>query len=217
MNATELRQDLDTILESGIAVDPLDHSKQIAVVAAILHRAFANSGLVSTLIGGSAIEVYAPGIFASGDIDLIVEPVRSAGDATVRDRTGAVLTELGFQELGRHWTKRDLFVEVPSHRLDDPAETMHAGPFVFRVIAKEALLAYRLVGFKHWRHTGYGQQAIDMIAAFGDELNLGWLNERLKQEDVSDAFEAMRRLAFSGNPVTEEVLQGLLLELWAGG
>lgn len=213
MSANELRQDLETILEPGIAVDPLDHSKQIAVVAAILHCAFDNAGLISTLIGGSAIEVYAPGIFASGDIDLIVEARSSAGSASVRERTGAVLAELGFKQTSRHWTKGDLFVEVPSHSLDDPAETMHAGPFVFRVIAKEALLVDRLAGFKHWQHTSYGQQAIDMIAAFGDDLEVELLNERLEREDVADAFEALRKLAHSETSVTEEVLQHLLTEL----
>ncbi|MEO7648004.1 MAG: hypothetical protein ABIV11_07185 [Gemmatimonadaceae bacterium] len=106
-------------------------------------------------------EIYAPGIFASGDIDLIVEARSSAGSAGVRERTGAVLAELGFEQTDRHWTKGDLFVEVPGHFLDDPAETMHAGPFVFRVVAKEALLVDRLAGFKHWQHTSYGQQAID--------------------------------------------------------
>lgn len=207
---TELRLDLETILEPGIASDPLDHSRQVAAIAAILHCAFANASMVSTLIGGSAIEVYAPGIFASGDVDLIVEDNRGPG---IRERIAAVFDTLGFTPKGRHWTKGDLFVEVPAHSLDDPAETVHVGPFVFRVIAKESLLADRVVGFKHWRHTSYGQQAIDMIAAFGDEVDTERLMNHLRREGAVDAFEALRELALSDAPVNEKTLQAILARL----
>lgn len=209
----ELRLDLETILKPGIATDALDHSKQIAAIAAILHCSFENAGLESTLIGGAAIEVHAPGIFTSGDIDLIIESRISAGTTGIRERAATVFADLGFGRKGRHWTKGDLFVEVPSHSLDDPAETIHVGPFVFRIIAKEALLVDRLVGFKHWRHTAYGQQAIDMIAAFSNELDSGLLEVGLRRETVVDAFDALRKLAASNAPVTEGSLQQLLTDL----
>ena len=211
--ASELRTDLETILEPGIASDPLDHSRQIAAIAAILHCAFQNAGLVSTLIGGSAIEVHAPGIFASGDMDLIIEASSRQDTRPIRERASDVFADLGFQKAGRHWTKGDLFVEVPATSLDDPAETIHVGPFVFRVIAKEALLVDRLTGFKHWRHTSYGQQAIDMIAAFGDSLDEERFAEGLRREDVGDAYEALRRVAISETPVTEDSLQQILSQL----
>lgn len=211
--ANELRADLETILEPGIATDPLDHSRQIAAIAAILHCAFQNAGLVSTLIGGSAIEIHAPGIFASGDIDLIIEATGSQGTRSIRERAAAVFAELGFEKSGRHWTKGDLFVEVPATYLDDPAETIHVGPFIFRVIAKEALLVDRLAGFKHWQHTSYGQQAIDMIAAFGDALDERRFAEGLRREDVGDAYEALRKVAVSQAPVTEDSLQQVLSQL----
>lgn len=205
-----LQNDLAVILESGMASDPVDHARQIAAIAAILHCAFAEEGMTSTLIGGSAIEVYAPGIFASGDIDLIVEDSKGAG---IRDRVDRVLVGLGFEQAGRHWKKGPLFVEVPSHSLDDPAQTVHVGPFVFRVIAKESLLADRVVGFKHWRHTSYGQQAIDMIAAFGDDLDHERLRAHLQREGSEDAYQALQEIAASQVPVTEESLQSLLERL----
>jgi hypothetical protein len=209
----ELRADLEIILEPGIASDPLDHAKQIAAIAAILHCAFQNAGLTPTLVGGSAIEIHAPGIFASGDIDLVVEAASAGGSGSIRERAAAVFADLGFKKEGRHWTKGDLFVEVPGHSLEDPAELIHVGPFVFRVIAKEALLVDRLSGFKHWRYTGHGQQAVDMIAAFGDDLNTERLDEALKREDVRDAYEVLRKVAASREPVTEQSLRQLLSEL----
>lgn len=209
----ELRSDLETILEPGIAEDPLDHAKQIAAIAAILHVAFQNAGLTSTLVGGSAIEIHAPGIFASGDIDLIIEGANSVSSTSIRDRAAAVFADLGFARNGRHWTKGDLFVEVPSHSLDDPAEMIHVGPFIFRIIAKESLLVDRLSGFKHWEHTAYGQQAIDMLAAFADDLDVASLEEGLQREDVRDAYLALQKLALSDVAVTEESLRQLIDEL----
>ena len=81
------------------------------------------------------------------------------------------------------------------------------------MIVKEILLADRIIGFKQWRHTSYAQQAIDMIAAFGDDLKLERLLPRLKKEGSIDAFEALRTLAASDEPVTEDVLLSLLERL----
>jgi len=33
------------------------------------------------------------------------------------------------------------------------------------VVKKEVLLRDRVVGFKHWKYTAYGEQAIDMLGA----------------------------------------------------
>jgi hypothetical protein len=207
---SSLKEDLDLILEPGMASDPLDHARQVAAITAILHCAFDAEGMTATLIGGSAIEVYAPGIFASGDIDLIVEDAKGAG---IRDRINSVLVGLGFEKAGRHWKKGPLFVEVPSHSLDDPSQTVHVGPFVFRVIAKESLLADRVVGFRQWGHTSYAQQAIDMIAAFGDELDHERLGAQLRREGSEDAYQELKRISASQDPVTEEGLKALLKRL----
>ncbi len=71
----------------------------------------------------------------------------------------------------------------------------------------------RLVGFKHWKHTAYGEQAIDMIAAFGDDLDTSWLGPELEREDSMDALEALRQLASSQERVTDQVLRDLIDDL----
>ena len=207
---SEFRQALDLLLEAGLAEDAVDHARQIAMVTSIVSQAFEAEGLRCTLVGGSAIEIYAPGIFKSGDIDLVIESLRGV---LTRERLDAAFAELGFEKTGRHWLRGDLFVEVPGQSLEDPAELIRVGHFVLNVIAKEVLLADRIVGFKHWRYTSYGQQAIGMIAAFGDELRMDRLMPRLRQEDSTDAFEALKKLATSGDPVTEDTLQSLLERL----
>src|SRR5258708_37961066 len=153
---SDLRGALDLLLETGMTDDAIDHARQVGMVASIISQAFEAEGLRCTLVGGSAIEIYAPGILKSGDIDLVIEESRGASR---RERLDPVFAALGFEEQGRHWKRRDLFVEVPSQFLEDPAELIRVGHFPINVIVKEVLLADRVIGFKQWRQTRYGQQA----------------------------------------------------------
>lgn len=211
-NNLNARRALDLLLSAGVAEDPIDHARQVAMITSIVAAAFEESGLRVTLVGGSAIEVYAPGIFKSGDIDLVIEAVSGPN---ARSRLDPVFASLGFQREGRHWKRGDLFVEVPSLSLDEPSEAVRVGHFPLRIVTKEVLLADRVVGFRHWGHTAYGEQAIEMMAAFGESLNMDFLVPRLVREGSMDAFEALVSLAESGEPVSEERLQALLEQLRA--
>ena len=206
---SELQASLGRILEAGLEEDPIQHARQVAEIASILHAAFAGSGFVVTLVGGSAIEIHAPGIYRSGDLDVVVERVRQ--DTAHRDH---VFEGLGFIREGRHWRRgQDLFVEVVVGPVSGPTEDVRAGDSSFRVVKKEVVLRDRLVGFKHWKHTAYGQQAIDMLAAFGDELELSWLEGELKREDSLDALHALQLVANSSQPVTEQSLRAVIEQL----
>lgn len=205
-DATEKR--LRSILEPGLSPDPLAHAEQVAAVASILHEAFTNAGLTPTVVGGSAIELHAPGVYVSRDMDMVIE-----GASFSSGRIGTVFEELGFTRRGRHWSMGDLFVEVPSTRLTDPSEVLQVGPWTFRVIAKEVMLADRIVGFRQWGVSAWGQQAIDLLAAFGDDLDEAWLEERLQAEGSLDALVPLRNLAESDEPVDRNVLDSLLARL----
>ncbi|MEP7325597.1 MAG: hypothetical protein ABI836_06590, partial [Gemmatimonadota bacterium] len=97
--------------------------------------------------------------------------------------------------------------------IEDPTEMVRAGKSVFVIVTKEVVLADRVVGFMHWKTTAYGQQAIDMMAAFGDELDMTWLRPKLDKEGSWKAFLDLKEMAANGTPVTEEILQNLLREL----
>jgi hypothetical protein len=207
---SELRELLDLLLQAGMADEAIDHARQVAMVTSIVSQAFEAEGLRCTLVGGSAIEVYAPGIFKSGDIDLVIEELRGTAN---RERLDPVFASLGFEKQGRHWRRGDLFIEVPSQFLEDPAEVIRLGHFPLNIVVKEVLLADRTIGFKYWRQTSYGQQAIDMIAAFGNELTIDRLMPRLIQEQAVDAYEALKALSQSNESVNEDTLQALLERL----
>jgi hypothetical protein len=204
------RQALDLLLSAGIADDPIDHARQIAMITSIISDSFEDAGMRATLVGGSAIEIFAPGIFKTGDIDLVIE-AETGPDR--RERFDPVFAALGFEKSGRHWKRGDLFVEVPSQHLADPSEIVRVGAFVVRVVAKEVLLADRVIGFKYWKYLAYGAQAIEMLSAFGSDLNEPILRRRLDQEGAADAFEELRALASSNDLVTSESLEGLLQQL----
>jgi hypothetical protein len=194
-----------------VSADPLRHAEQVAEVAGILHEAFGADGMRSIVVGGSAIVLHAPGVHVTGDIDLIIE--RGRVDATAIER---VFSSLGFRREGRHWRINNLFVEVPSLSLSDPSERMRVGEWVFEVVTKEVVLADRIVGFRQWGVIAYGQQAIDMIAAFGVTIDEDWLQAKLRGEGSLDALDPLRSLARRDDPVTDELLRALLDHLRSG-
>ncbi|MBI4538150.1 MAG: hypothetical protein HY704_01400 [Gemmatimonadetes bacterium] len=206
--AADLRSRLTQLLAKGLSNDPAEHARQVAKIAGILSEAFGDHGFTVTLVGGSAIEVHAPGIYMSGDIDVVID---RTGTATAdRDQ---VFATLGLERMGRHWRRGDLFIETVPGPVAGPAEEVEVGGAAFRVVRKEVPLRDRVVGFKHWRHTAYGDQAIAMLIAFGDDLDMEWLDPELAREDAQDALEALHKLARSNTPVTHERLLALIDDL----
>lgn len=160
----------------------------------------------ATLVGRGAIEFHASDVYTTSDIDLVVE-------GQSRSDLDGALTELGFSRRGRHWVRGELFVEVPGNAMVDPVDVVAVGSLTLRVVRREVVLADRIIGFKHWRATAYGAQAIAMLALFGPSLDEPLLLERVRAEDAEDALRALRELAEGTGVVTEEQLQVLLRDL----
>lgn len=200
MTIDDLRRALDQVLMGR----ERPHVERLALTAAIVSQALRAEDLEATLVGGAAIEFYDPGAHTTSDIDLVVE--RRGPMADLEASLRKVFRELGFTRKGRHWIRDELFVEIPGTSVSDPTETFALGPYVLRVLRKEIVLGERIVGFKHWRYTGYGAQAIDMIASFGRDLDEGLLRKYVRREGVEDAYEALRALVQSEAPITQEVL-----------
>lgn len=193
----ELRQALDDAWASDRT-----HVERITLVAAVLTTALQEAGMTATLVGGGAVEFYAPNAYTTTDIDLVVE-------GRTRDAIDGVFTTLGMRRQGRHWVRGDLFVEVPGDYLSEPADEFGFGPLTLRVIRKEYVLGDRIVGFRHWKYWGYGQQAIDLITAFGNELDEDVLRGYLRKEGSEDAFDLLRDVAASEGTLTERALDAL--------
>ncbi|MGQ0766987.1 MAG: hypothetical protein ACT4OZ_15160 [Gemmatimonadota bacterium] len=201
MTSPELRDLLDRTLR-GTA----PHVEKMTVAAAVVSELLRQHGMEATLVGGGAIEFYAPGVYSTTDLDFVVE-------GRTRDDIDDVLRAFGFERRGRHWVLDELFVEVPGNWMSDPVEVVKVGPLLLRVVRREIVLADRIIGFKHWRATGYGAQALALLEVLGESIDERLLRERLRAEDAVDAFEALRTLARSQRDVgaieLDTVLQSL--------
>jgi hypothetical protein len=192
----DLRAMLDAVLASES-----NHTMRLAKSAAIISEALRREGLEATVVGGSAIELHAPEAHATTDLDLVVGQRSGVDWKAVQER---VFGGLGFSRKARHWVRDDLYVEIPSRTLSDPVVVMRIQPFPIRVVAKEVVLADRIVGFKYWGVVDYGIQAIAMLDAFASDLDESSLRQLLKREQAEDAYEALLRLNETDDPVNPE-------------
>ncbi|MDQ3696887.1 MAG: hypothetical protein M3373_02525 [Gemmatimonadota bacterium] len=197
--------DLKDLLRSTLAGER-PHVEKLTIAAAIVSEVLRQHGMEATLVGGGAIEFHASEVYTTSDIDLVVE-------GRSRDDLDAALSEFGFTRRGRHWVLRELLVEVPGNWMSDPTEVVAVGPLALRVVRKEVVLADRIVGFKHWRATAYGAQAIAMLALFGGRLDERLLVDRVRSEGAEDALIILRELAADEKEVGEEQLRSALAQL----
>jgi len=198
----DLREMLDAVLASES-----DHATRLAKCAAIVCEALRREGLEATAVGGAAIELHAPDAYATSDLDLVVTERFSVDWSAAQART---FQALGFIRNARHWVRDDLYVEIPGRTMADPVVVMRIDPFPLRVVAKEVVLADRIVGFKYWGVTDYGLHALAMLTAFGSELDEAVLQRHLERENAQDAYLALCRLRESGAAVTDEALEAVL-------
>jgi hypothetical protein len=197
MDIAELRAALDRAWNREAK-----HVERLTVAAAVLQVALRQAGMEATLVGGGAIEFYAPRFYTTTDIDFVVE--RGS-----RESIDQVFTALGLTKSGRHWSKGDLYVEVPGNRQYEPVDEFTVGPMTLRVVRKEYVLSDRIVGFRHWKYWAYGNQAMDMIAAFGDEIDDTALRAYLRREGAEDTYDLLRLAAASDRRMDDRELESL--------
>jgi len=200
--------DLRALLDATLTGDR-SHVEKLTVTAAVVSAVLRRDGMETTLVGGGAIEFHAAEIYTTSDIDLIVE-------GRTRVDMDAALTDFGMTRRGRHWVLGEMFIEVPGNAMTDPVETTMVGPLPLRVVRREIALADRIVGFRHWGATGYGAQAVALLALFGTTLDEAMLLQRLRDEAAADALEPLRLLAQGGSRVGDAELGALLARLREG-
>ena len=179
-----------------------EHVERVVLAAAVITTALDRAGMRATLVGGAAIEFYAPGAYATTDLDFVVE-------GRTREAIDETLTSIGMQRQGRHWVLDDLYVEVPSHYLSESANSFEVGPFTLRVIRKEYVLADRIIGYRWWKYAGYAVQAVNMMLPFGENIDDVLIRAHLRKEGAEDTYDLLLRFAASGVPAEPETLEAL--------
>ncbi len=149
-------------------------------VVAVIAEALKAQAIRPIVVGGSAVEFYTFGGYATADVDLVV------GD---RAALGEVLARLGFRSEGRMWYRDDLDIvlECPDEDLaGDSGRVLEVQieDMVCPVIGIEDLIVDRLNGYVHWKWEDDRRWVKQLIQSNTAELDWGYLRERAKAEGI---------------------------------
>ncbi len=156
-------------------------------VVAVLAEALRPQGIRPVVVGGCALEFYTFGGFATADVDLVV------GD---RELLGRTLDRFGFALEGRFWYREDLdlVIECPDEVLaGDPDRVLEVEieDLICPVIGLEDLIVDRLNGYVHWKWEDDRRWVRQMIASHREDLDVSYLQERVRTEGTAEALEAI--------------------------
>jgi hypothetical protein len=130
------------------------------------------------LVGGSAVELYTRGMAKSIDLDVI-------GDRIV---IAPILLKQGFKQEGRHFYKGRIDIEIPSDMFQGRSIIIKYGDKKIKIISVEDLIIDRLCACNFWKSIYDCEQAQMLIRAYKTILDRLYLNERAKQEMLSERF-----------------------------
>jgi len=177
--------------------------ERTAALVAWLQSLYEDEASIPVLVGGAAVELLTGGAYTTGDLDFIGE---------VPDEVARRLSDAGFERKGRHWIHREgqVFIEFPGDKLDSGEEaiTLEAGGWKLRVLAPEAVLADRLAAWQFWSSTTDGVNALLILRATGDRMDLELLELLVRARDVSRAWarlEDFSRRFSTSEPTSEEI------------
>lgn len=143
-----------------------------------------------TVVGGQAAEIYTYGKYESADIDIV-----TAGSIALREK----LREIGFQNQGKDWWSGDLriFLEIPSSVLAGDETRVKAidlgDGLSVKVIGVEDILLDRLAACKFWKYRGDCEIALDLLARYRKELDMGYLEETARRTKVLSKFKKLMK------------------------
>jgi hypothetical protein len=164
--------------------------------AALLGR---ETGLGESLIvvGGSAIEIYTRGDYASGYIDIV-------GD---RARITRALEAWDFVKGGRMWHRKDWGIAVDIVREEyrgDLQRTQVVGTEYgnVRLAAIEDVLAKRLISAKHWKRPEDFEHALLLATRYRDRIDWDYVGELARRDLATDILSELRKRVGSPTEVS---------------
>lgn len=162
-------------------------------VAAVISAVMAEQGIRIILVGGTAVEFYTFGGYATRDLDMVC--VR-------REEAKAVLAELGFQrDPGvRHWYHPDLntALEIPDERLagsETRTVTIEIKGLPLTLIGIEDLILDRVRAYVHWRSDADGEWAVRLMALHIDEIDWEYLDQQARSEELLQPLHSLQARA----------------------
>ena len=181
-----------------------DRWRRVLLVIALLDEAMGEREphRRPTVVGGSAVEFWSTGGYASRDIDVVVFD---------RDAAAAVLKRSGFEQIGHHWVHAasDLWIEFPG-------TVLTYGPDAYQRIADVSISGHQV------QVISVEDLIIDRLCS-GRDADLSWARELVALHQKSIRPQELRDLGtLNGVAVLAQVelllaeTQRLLAETQAG-
>ncbi|MHB1343218.1 MAG: helix-turn-helix domain-containing protein [Thermoleophilia bacterium] len=170
----------------GRIEDPLE--RRLTFVALLAAASTARGWLPPVVVGGHAVEFYTAGGYATVDIDLV----------SAHEPLEEVLPSWGFMSRGRHWLHEGLglVVESPGSSLGpgqrDRVTRVEIGGGTALVLGVEDVIVDRLAACVHWRSEEDCRWAGVLLALFAERVDVGYLVERARAEEVGERLSALR-------------------------
>lgn len=165
-----------------------------AEIAAFISTHLEKSGIEVVLSGGATVCIYSNDRYVSKDLDFVnLYRIK-------RHRISQAMEELGFEEVGRHFThpETEFFVEFPpgplvagDDRLTD-IDNLRYETGVLRIISPTSCVKTRLAHFYHWGDRQCLQQAI--MVAESHDIDMKEIEDWSAKERNLEKFEEFRAI-----------------------
>lgn len=157
--------------------DEPDPLRRRLLAVGMLTELLAPLAIKPIVVGGTAMEFYTAGGYATSDVDLALP---SGPDVD------AAFAEMGFEKVGRFWYRADLdlLFEAPAPAGlpgEDAARTeVDLDGLRVAIIGVEDLLLDRLRAWTHWNSDEDGRWTRRLAQLYAKEMDWGYLRERTK-------------------------------------
>ena len=164
----------------AIAGEQVDFKRKMMFLGWLTNE-MKRDGVDFTVVGGEAAEIYTFGKYESADIDIV-----TSGSIALREK----LEEIGFQNKGKDWWSDDLriFLKIPSSVIagdEARVKVIDLGDEMFvKVIGIEDMILDRLAACEFWRYKIDCEIALDLLARYREELDMGYLEAKAKTDKV---------------------------------
>lgn len=175
-----MKEDYKKLIDE-VCREPDDLKRKLRFLA-LLTEDLKQDGISPILVGGTALEFYTFGGYATADIDIVVSG---------REKVAKVLEEMGFEREGRHWYNEgiDVAVEIPDNTLagsNDKAVSVSIDGKKAYIIGPEDLIVDRLSAAKFWKVQSDLDWAVSLLLLHSDKIDREYLAGAAEKAGVDD-------------------------------
>ncbi|MEM1678266.1 MAG: hypothetical protein QXJ56_05065 [Ignisphaera sp.] len=172
-----------------------DEGRRYLYFLAWLNRELIDRGLGRIILtGGFAVEVYTGRVYRTMDVDIIVEGTGA------REAIELFLKRFS-ESIGRGYLPKYELLQLKSIDIVSTVYTKPAQPtkivvgelYLYVETVEELIVTY-LAGWKFWGATEDRDKALWLYTVWKDRIDLGYLEERAREESVYGYLEELRKM-----------------------